>query len=390
MPYLAPNPEHIVPVSPAGSSKAVATVMMPPPIDFDDEEEPPRIPTVVLDVDEIADDMAARMATSLLGHVLFLKGQIPFPVQQLARLKGKSNPRATKLRMAFMESFDLLSSHFDSSFSALSTAFARHGMKAPSPLSELRKPKSPRRGYLALLVGPSVGTAKAKVILGLDGLESKVWGLRDDEANEDESEESEEEDELEESEDDEDDAEEPEESESEGEDADEGEVEDEAATSEGEDRLSAENEPPAPAPKPPSPPPSYAFSQTQQALQKAERLLSRALAGSDALANELSPTQTHIMMRAPRRFSHPSWVPMQNATQALENTLPEFLFESGVVPEPTDAKKKPNKKASKVEGVWVSARGGLTPNYMEPEGGTEEDDMIWYAWDGKLVGFADW
>ena len=88
-----------------------------------------------------------------------------------------------------MESFDLLSSHFDSSFSALSTAFARHGMKAPSPLSELRKPKSSRRGYLALLVGSSVGTAKAKVILGLDGLESKVWGLRDDEAEEEESEE---------------------------------------------------------------------------------------------------------------------------------------------------------------------------------------------------------
>lgn len=85
MPYLAPNPEHIVPVSPAGSSKAVATVMMPPPIDFDDEEEPPRIPTVVLDVDEIADDMAARMATSLLGHVLFLKGQIPLCVPRVPR-----------------------------------------------------------------------------------------------------------------------------------------------------------------------------------------------------------------------------------------------------------------------------------------------------------------
>lgn len=195
-----------------------------------------------------------------------------------------------------MESFDLLSSHFDSSFSALSTAFARHGMKAPSPLSELRKPKSPRRGYLALLVGPSVGTAKAKVILGLDGLESKVWGLRDDEVEEDESEESEDEDELEESEDEEEEAEEPEESESEGEEEDAG--EDEEAASEGEERLSAENEPPAPAPKPPSPPPSYAFSQTQQALQKADRLLSRALAGSDALANEL------CMVCSPNALEH--------------------------------------------------------------------------------------
>ena len=90
-------------------------------------------------------------------------------------------------------------------------------------------------------------------------------------------------------------AEEPEESESEGEEL-EDEDGDEEAASEGEERLSAENEPPAPAPKPPSPPPSYAFSQTQQALQKAERLLSRALAGSDALANELCESRQNSLL----------------------------------------------------------------------------------------------
>ena len=34
-------------------------------------------PLVRLDVDLITDSMAGRLATSLLGHVLFLKNQIP-------------------------------------------------------------------------------------------------------------------------------------------------------------------------------------------------------------------------------------------------------------------------------------------------------------------------
>ncbi|KAL1747780.1 hypothetical protein HDZ31DRAFT_60956 [Schizophyllum fasciatum] len=389
MPYLAPtHVEDGAAAAPMSSSKAsqIAVIIPPPPVQFDaEDEDPPRIPTVVLDVDEIAEDMAARMAMSLLGHVLFLKGQIPFPVGQLTRLKGKSNPRATKLRLAFMEAFDLLSSHFDSSFSALSTAFAKHGMsKAPAPLAELRKPKTSRRAYIALLVGPSVGTAKAKVILGIDGLESKLWGLRDDgvAANQYEGDD-----------DSEDSADEPEESESEDEEEDE-EDEDESAEEKDEEEEDEEehaesDENGQPTPAPPSPPPSYAYSQTQQALQKAERLLSRTLANCDALSTELSPTQTHIMMRAPRRFAHSSWIPQQNATSALENTLSEFLVESGVAPAPADTKRKP-KKGSKVEGVWVSARTGLTYDYTEPKGGTEDDDMIWYAWDGKLVGFADW
>lgn len=35
------------------------------------------IPLVKLDVDLVTDAMAARLATSLLGHVLFLKNQVP-------------------------------------------------------------------------------------------------------------------------------------------------------------------------------------------------------------------------------------------------------------------------------------------------------------------------
>jgi len=36
-----------------------------------------KIPVVCLDVDTIKDEVAAKLATSLLGHVLFLKSQIP-------------------------------------------------------------------------------------------------------------------------------------------------------------------------------------------------------------------------------------------------------------------------------------------------------------------------
>ena len=36
-----------------------------------------RVPVVLLDVDAISDAVAARLATSLLGHVLYLKNQVP-------------------------------------------------------------------------------------------------------------------------------------------------------------------------------------------------------------------------------------------------------------------------------------------------------------------------
>ena len=36
-----------------------------------------RVPVVRLDVDAISDAVAARLATSLLGHVLYLKNQVP-------------------------------------------------------------------------------------------------------------------------------------------------------------------------------------------------------------------------------------------------------------------------------------------------------------------------
>ena len=36
------------------------------------------------------------------------------------------------------------------------------------------------QAHVAILVGPSLGTAKSRVLLGIDGLETRVWGVRED------------------------------------------------------------------------------------------------------------------------------------------------------------------------------------------------------------------
>lgn len=47
-------------------------------INFDDlEKNNTRIPTVYVNNDVVTSAMAARLATSMLGHVLFLKNQVP-------------------------------------------------------------------------------------------------------------------------------------------------------------------------------------------------------------------------------------------------------------------------------------------------------------------------
>ena len=52
------------------------------------------------------------------------------------------------------------------------------------------------------------------------------------------------------------------------------------------------------------------------------------------------------------------------------------------------------KKGPKVEGVWVKSREGCED--VEPgekkagDEVKEEDEMIWWSWDGSIVGFSDW
>ncbi|KJA18185.1 hypothetical protein HYPSUDRAFT_70092 [Hypholoma sublateritium FD-334 SS-4] len=371
-------------------------------------------PVVQLDVAALSDAVAARLAASLLGHVLFLKNQVPFPVMQLGRIpSGKAASRALKQRTELLASFDTISSHLDTTFSALSTALARcAGARAGTRV----------QAHVAILVGPSLGTAKARVIMGIDGLEARIWGAREDsggkiagDGQESESDEDEENEvgssaddsddraeEPEVSDDDDDDDDNEEEDDDEDDDAEYGEEEESASS----DDSQPANSPPAPGPPPP---PYTSHADEQRFLQTADRLLSRTLAAADAdgrgISSEMTPTQTHVLLRAPRRFAHPAWIPRQGVSASLDGALREFMDRSGLGLACADGSASSNRsvaarKNNKVEGVWITARDGLHVPVANVEGGAagqggegptdDKDEMIWWSWDGKFVGFNDW
>ena len=57
-------------------------------------------------------------------------------------------------------------------------------------------------------------------------------------------------------------------------------------------------------------------------------------------------------------------------------------------------KKKGLRQNVKTEGVWVTCRSGSTEDTNVDRGDrkpeAEEDEMIWWEWDGKITGFSDW
>ncbi|EPS93258.1 hypothetical protein FOMPIDRAFT_1024075 [Fomitopsis schrenkii] len=366
--------------------------------------------------------MAATLAMSFLGHILFLKSQVPFPVMQLARMPGgQSDSRAAKRRMELLAAIDTLSSHMRTTFTALSTALA------------LRKtgtgeagPPSTGAAHLAFVLGPSVGAARARIVYAVDGLDVRVWGERDDLPGPSRRPRSEE---SEEGEDENSGSEEGPEG---GREEPEGDAEDPEASEDDALQPPVSRSPsPSPSPSPPtshshaaSPtrelaeniapvatprrantypptaprPPAQTYAEEQQALRVAERLLSRTLANacaeeSGGMSSELAPTQTHVLLRAPRRFAHPAWIPRQNLTRSLEGMLQSFLDDVCVRDDAAQARKS---KGAKTEGVIVGCRregvseGVRLGGRGDAEDEDEEDEMIWWVWDGKIVGFADW
>jgi len=293
--------------------------------------------------------------------------------------------------------------------------------------------------HLAYVLGPSVGSARARTMLVLDGLEVRVWGERDDArvrgdgecADEEEADEDEE---LENSDTDEDDDSEEEDSEDESGDE-RGYASDSDSASEPPPSRTPSPSPPIPGSSPPSPsrlplpksplrpteahttarqqPPqsqmdTQTYAEEQQALRAAERLLSRTLLHASAeesggMSCELAPTQMHVLLRAPRRFKHPAWIPRQNLTRTLDSTLQTFLEEAWPADSPStgesERKPKPIKRGARTEGVWVGCRDCDVRASMridqplegnEEAGVDEEDEMIWWVWDGKITGFSDW
>jgi hypothetical protein len=107
-------------------------------------------------------------------HVACRTARLPIalssPIAQLGRVPGASSAsRAARKRADMISSFDELSSHLHTTFSALSTALAKN--RAHASINTV---------YLALVLGPTVGAPKARVILALEGLEVKVCGKRED------------------------------------------------------------------------------------------------------------------------------------------------------------------------------------------------------------------
>ncbi|KAJ7735120.1 hypothetical protein DFH07DRAFT_844057 [Mycena maculata] len=373
---------------PSGFQPKITTTAVPmPPKDQDLKakaaDPPPTVSRISLDVDNISAEIASELASALVGHILFLKNQVPFPVVQLDRIpNGKSTPRALKLRTDLLASCDTLNSHLGTTFSALSTAFAL----TDSPGDKTNRPT--RRAYLAILVGPSIGSAKTKVMFAADGLMAKIWGERDD---------------LSEGDSDSGDEEGSEEDEDSGDDEEQGsELSDTDSSTDSEDATSSPPPSRSPSPSPctsPSParrsvspvppkPPFPSLAQTQQTLRAMNRLLSHTLATAEhSMSAELSPSQTHILLRAPRRFTHPAWIPRQTASANLDGVLREFREQARDESLATQNGRKARSKSPKVEGVWVTCR---SPGLEFSEDAAEEDEMIWWSWDGKIVGFADW
>ena len=173
-----------------------------------------------------------------------------------------------KQRTEFLASFDTIASHMDTTFSALSTALSRCSSHKDSKFT---------RAYLAILLGPSLGSAKSKVVLGIDGLEKRIWGnyINDSSSQKVGVEEKEEQDSAPETEED-DSAEDPDDSESD----ESGEELEEESEDEDEDEDECENVGRRSS-SPESPPVQQSVANEQRFLQNAERLLSRTLAAAD-------------------------------------------------------------------------------------------------------------
>ena len=64
----------------------------------------------------------------------------------------------------------------------------------------------------------------------------------------------------------------------------------------------------------------------------------------------------------------------------------------GDVDDDGSAKPKKRRAGPEVEGVWVGCRGAANNEVRvgESDNADERDEMIWWSWDGKIVGFADW
>ncbi|KAG8877460.1 hypothetical protein FRB97_003391 [Tulasnella sp. 331] len=142
------------------------------------------------------------------------------------------------------------------------------------------------------------------------------------------------------------------------------------------------------------------------ALRHHVRTVSLAMAnGFDFNRDEISPTLTHILLRAPRRFKHPAWLPKQNLSRALDDRVTAFFARTSA-PEATagttrrgpvedgiriECTPKPQAAIRQLE-VKVEAVAGKN-DLQEMNSGDDDEganDMIWWQWNAESIrGFAD-
>ncbi|KAF8522431.1 hypothetical protein BU17DRAFT_64361 [Hysterangium stoloniferum] len=406
-----------------------------------------KVPAITLDSQEISAGMAARLTTALLGQLLYLKGQIPFP-----GTASRNAAQAAKKKAEFLDAYDDLTSHLRTTFTALSTALAQNTVfhpvilcSEPSLMLASRPTRRPAKIHILLLLGPSLSMAKARVLLEVDGLRVERFGEwefmsrhpRNSAADH----------------------------KAVNEDADNAIQQSSAASawpelreppstpsprrspshggsswntpktsSSDEDELEVSS----PSSTPPSPSESSTASsletsssdsengaeernlnspvrhspqfnlngvssyvEEEESLRKGERLLSRAVFSGEEglnLGDEIPITQAHILIKAPRRFSHPTWIPRQNLSDMFDRQVEAFLKSEGQLGNesvPSTRRGAGFGSGVRTIGLRVKCQSKvnveLSGNDGEGERSDEEglDDAIWWSWDGKLVGFSE-
>ncbi|KAG8908933.1 hypothetical protein FRB99_000036 [Tulasnella sp. 403] len=173
------------------------------------------------------------------------------------------------------------------------------------------------------------------------------------------------------------------------------------------------------AASPPQSPPRVPPPSEEEILATNVRQLSLTMASSFDFGREDIPvTQTHVLLRAPRCFKHPSWLPKQNISKALDTRVSEF-FESrhsgslngSLNGSPTRARKGPLEEGLRVlcpqdpntkprhdstsrrrsrDGYYGFSSPLQEPLPEEPEADDGSHELIWWQWSsGSIRGFGD-
>jgi hypothetical protein len=92
--------------------------------------------------------------------------------------KKQTNTKSARLRTELIASFDVLSSHLVSTFSALGMALARGRAERRGSAADAGGPEERGRALLIFVMGPIVTSARARFVFAVEGLEVKLWGIR--------------------------------------------------------------------------------------------------------------------------------------------------------------------------------------------------------------------